>query len=1304
MDAEAGPSRTPARRSARNAAPPSFDWSRLAGIDADGDNEEAEFGALAFGAYDDYDDESDLSQPEWDEEDDSDAGLATPSKGVPKKPPKKTPTTARIAKGGRSKTKAGSSRVPAAASDDSDDDDENDESAGSEAEHMMDVDGLDPRLFGEGLSSRLQQQHGAGDNDAEAEAEADFEPESFQRLVSSLQDTSREAGALRQRWDTSIEAENAEFENELRAAAGFKQKRRARRKLHEQPLSPEVQALLAEANLAYVENRLYDAIPKLEEVIRIEPNVMAAWNTLGLIYAEVGEEEKSIQCRIIGAHLQSGASGEWKSLAYRSIAQMLYRQAIYCFQQAIKINKTDIDSIWDRALLLRDLGDYKAAINGMLDILKLQQFDASVVRELVPMLVTTRDYDRGIELLERWRKTSMEAFPNPGLDGHLDPALMEATEEAGETTTPAVNKFQISELVTLADLLLLVRKPLETVTLLRQTARWLDGRAGQDFWDAVNDDREFDGDIDPQVRKERDHEGYGRQVETAEPHMLDPEVRLRLGKARMMLGDVAEAKQHFDILTDGDPGDIPQIFAEVGDCYYEHKLWAEALDVLTDLATTEYATDDVSLYAKLAACNHALGELEEAARLYEPVVEASPDVLEWQMRLAEVYEGLGEKEKSLEVLQQVMQILQNQREAEARAGAGADPSTASQAGTTNDGSLSFFDEMGTTTPAKAAPSAKRARMNYNRQQRLKLEVQREQETQLSWRRLELLDPHIFIDGFWRYDVAVNKEGEESFGEFYNPPESVEAREKRYRQTAQWLEEAGGLIDAFRLNPRLNGHHLKKRRPGGARSSIGKQRRAASSSMPSTLASLLNQAGGGRNAISTQARNLLHRLQDQLVEEDATSEQADGSEAGDPDASRVRSEPGPKQLDMARFRGLPIEHWIALFAKYCFLLVKSGEPMSVVNSLLQSLQTSAVVWGMFERMLVVQLSWLSCAMYAKDWPTMWSAVRWLAQEMQFHNLPLKLGASIANATGFHSLGRMISNNDIKFYQRRMRQAEAVARGAPCRFSTRDRRWQVPTAVSTSLAKNEPEGWDQKAAGGSSRNLAEEARRRAAEDGEEDESGAAIIASDSDDGAGGSDSDDAETRADSPAATRHGSTSAITADIKGDRPDALLAIRLARPTKPSPLAEMFYGYMLLYSGGYQTSSAFFGRAYAVQPTDPLLSLVTAVAFFSRATNRQTDNRHHMILTATSFLQKYLQFRGADGGGKHWAEMEFNRGRAMHHVGLVHLAEGHYRKVLEAEEVKGKGWDMKREAAWNLALIYTTSGSAALAQGLYDRYLRV
>ncbi len=56
-------------------------------MDVDGEeDEEAEFGALAFGDYGD-DGDSSGSNPDWDEDDDSDVAQETPSKTVPKKPP-----------------------------------------------------------------------------------------------------------------------------------------------------------------------------------------------------------------------------------------------------------------------------------------------------------------------------------------------------------------------------------------------------------------------------------------------------------------------------------------------------------------------------------------------------------------------------------------------------------------------------------------------------------------------------------------------------------------------------------------------------------------------------------------------------------------------------------------------------------------------------------------------------------------------------------------------------------------------------------------------------------------------------------------------------------------------------------------------------------------------------------------------------------------------------------------------------------------------------------------------------------------
>ncbi|PWZ02690.1 TPR-like protein [Testicularia cyperi] len=1336
----------------------SVNWSQLSAMDIDDD--EREFGMLAAGDFGDND--SDVSNTDWDEDEDSDDDAAVSTK---KKPPK---TKAKQSRSTSNYKKPKLARPRTGSGDSGSEDDDDDDEEASDEEDGDQEEMLDPAMFdGAGdIGANLKGSVTAEPQDAE---EIEYEPESFGRLVESLKDTSREAGALRQTWDRSIEVENAEFENDLRAAAGFKKRKRLRRSAREQNLSPEVQSLLSDANLAFVEQRLQDAIPKLEEVIRIEPAVMSAWRTLGLIYEELGEEEKSIQCRIVGAHLQPGATEEWKRLAYRSISKALYRQAIYCFQQAIKIDKTDIDSIWDRALLLRDLHDYRSAINGMLDILKIQPFDPSVVREVIPMLVSIEDYDRGIGILENWRLHSIATSPDPSIDpavAAVDTSQAPSSEKAGASTS-SVNVFQISELVTLADLMLLKRQAQPTVAVLRQTARWLDGRASETFWDTVADDREFDGDIDPRIRKERDNEGYGRQVETASVHMLDPEIRLRLGKARMMMGDVNEAKHHFDVLTEGDPGDSPQIFAEVGDCFYQHKMWAEALDVLTDLAGTDYGTEDVSLYAKLAACNHALGELGEAARLYEPVVEAVPDNLEWQMGLAEAYEGLGEKERSLEVLKQVMKILQNRRaqeaattadqstisvrEAKAQADGGADAGEredGADAATQGDGDLgqlSFFDEVPNTLAKQRARSRSGRRSAFEMQEHQRLEQRREQETVLTWKRLELLDPHVFIPELWRTDVLVSAAGEEEAGGgIYASFESVEDRQMRYRQTAQWVEEAAGLIDAFQSNRSINPARKRKGGKTGARNSTKTARPRLRDELLATM-----DGRRGDRTITTQAKQLFNRLQDQIMDEDMDTLR---STADDTDVASDGKKRRAKRGDaggfantarkiMTEYRGLKIEQWIDMFAKYCFVLTKSGESCSIVNELMHSLCTCVPVWGQWERMKVVQLSWLSCAMYAFDFDTVFSCLRWLAQELQFHNFPLKLTASVTNALGFHSLSRCISNKDAKFYQRRMRYIDALVNGMPCTFNGKTKKWQVPTAMFNA-PKGSKGAFNAVAAATRKSALndlvARDASRRNSPaslnsingdgDSDNDENNSLTTFGDSrsidqfsDLDSGGDDDDGATMEGPEDDAIDTAFTT-----IKGDRPDPVLAVRLAKPALPSPVSEMFYGYLMLLSSGFQSSAAFFSRCWVIAPRDPLVCLLTTVSFVSRTTNRQTDNRHHLLLQAMSFLQHYAASRishpssaGSEAVRIRVAqEVDYNRARVMHHIGLSHLAVPHYQNVLASSITNPTTIDTKdpklnpkssvsgiqKLAAYNLSLIYITSGSPHLACKLYEDYLTV
>lgn len=103
------------------------------------------------------------------------------------------------------------------------------------------------------------------------------------------------------------------------------------------------------------------------------------------------------------------------------------------------------------------------------------------------------------------------------------------------------------------------------------------------------------------------------------------------------------------------------------------------------------------------------------------------------------------------------------------------------------------------------------------------------------------------------------------------------------------------------------------------------------------------------------------------------------------------------------------------------------------------------------------------------------------------------------------------------------------------------------------------------------------------------------------------------------------------------------------------------------------------------------------------------------------------------KHNQEAEYNIGRAFHLLGLTHLAVPHYEKALsmrkaadgtverrpvedvykwpiseeeeqELEQDMDDEFDLKSEAAYNLHLIYITSGSMSLAQILMLKYCSV
>uniref|UniRef100_A0A0W0FVB0 Uncharacterized protein n=2 Tax=Moniliophthora roreri TaxID=221103 RepID=A0A0W0FVB0_MONRR len=160
----------------------------------------------------------------------------------------------------------------------------------------------------------------------------------------------------------------------------------------------------------------------------------------------------------------------------------------------------------------------------------------------------------------------------------------------------------------------------------------------------------------------------------------------------------------------------------------------------------------------------------------------------------------------------------------------------------------------------------------------------------------------------------------------------------------------------------------------------------------------------------------------------------------------------------------------------------------------------------------------------------------------------------------------------------------------------------------------------------------------------------------------------------------------------------------PMKTNPLIIAIYGQMCIAAKSYQSAIFYLLHSYDYCPQDPMVCLCLAIASIGRAMQRQSDNRHHLITQGLAFLSQYRSLRKDDP--RHLSEVEFNFGRTFQQLGLHSLAVKHYERVLEMAERDAENQSqtssLAKEAAYNLSLIYVTTGAAPLAQALYRKWL--
>ncbi|XP_076043588.1 general transcription factor 3C polypeptide 3 isoform X2 [Oratosquilla oratoria] len=146
----------------------------------------------------------------------------------------------------------------------------------------------------------------------------------------------------------------------------------------------------------------------------------------------------------------------------------------------------------------------------------------------------------------------------------------------------------------------------------------------------------------------------------------------------------------------------------------------------------------------------------------------------------------------------------------------------------------------------------------------------------------------------------------------------------------------------------------------------------------------------------------------------------------------------------------------------------------------------------------------------------------------------------------------------------------------------------------------------------------------------------------------------------------------------------------------------GHNCLVAGTYKYSLAEYTQAFKQDPKNPLIPLMLGLSFTHMACQKFSGKKHSLVVQACAFLNTYVELRGE------CQESFYNLGRAMHQLNLLPQAIFYYKKALDSTPPDtgpyGPDLDLSKEIAYNLALIYQSSGSQNLARMYLYKYIQI
>lgn len=188
------------------------------------------------------------------------------------------------------------------------------------------------------------------------------------------------------------------------------------------------------------------------------------------------------------------------------------------------------------------------------------------------------------------------------------------------------------------------------VNRIKTVARWLRGRQFETWWNDHNDDAEWDHDNSRRKLEPR----FIATVNT-EAFLLPLELRVKLGKARLILRDKAEAMRHFDFLESELPQEMSDLFLEVADVLLKYEYWDEALEFYSRVVDIE-EVNGPELWSSMAKAFLATDDFDQAEECLDAVLASDPLDSDAMVLLAELYERTDRRQSALETINRVIEL------------------------------------------------------------------------------------------------------------------------------------------------------------------------------------------------------------------------------------------------------------------------------------------------------------------------------------------------------------------------------------------------------------------------------------------------------------------------------------------------------------------------------------------------------------------------------------------------------------------------------------------------------------------------